>query len=272
MEFSAYSCQDFTYNHMRHENFDFDFIEPQTHNGYELIFIKQGKLEYIIEDKIYTVGENDIIFTNPGMLHRINFLNHEEYDRYDILFDKKIIHPEIFDKIPKDSDIFYIKKPKKIEEIFKKMDFYCDNFKDSALENILTHAIDEIFYNLLLMKEQTVERIYTSHPIVTKAVHYIEENLSNDLCVEKICNELFITKSYLNKLFNRYLRITPGKYVTSKRLIAAQREIISGINPTQVFEKFGFLEYSTFYRNYKDYFGYSPSEENSKVIERRIDI
>ena len=164
-----------------------------------------------------------------------------------------------------------MKKPKKIEEIFQKMDFYCDNFQELELENVLTHIIDEIFYNILLSKEQNYKKLYDSHPIVTKAVHFIEDNLCNDLSVDTICDNLFITKSYLNKLFNRYLKVSPGKYVTTKRLVAAQKEIRNGESPTKVFSKFGFLEYSTFYRNYKDYFGYSPSEENDKVIIRQID-
>lgn len=272
MEARYYDCNKFIYNHRCYEKFDFESIEPQVHSAFELIFVKSGKLNYIIEDKIYTIGENDMIFTKPGMLHRINFLSQEKYDRYDILFDCDLIFPEVFDKIPKDIDVFYIKKPKKIEELFKKMDFYCDTFSDGALENILTHIIDEIFYNILLSKEYTNERLYTTNPIITKALRFIEENLDKELDIKTICDELFITKSYLNKLFNQYLRMTPAKYVMSKRLIAAQGEISAGESPTKIFHKFGFSEYSTFYRNYKEYFGYSPSEENNNTIKNKIDI
>lgn len=271
MEDYRYSCENFSYNHSCFKNFDFLEIEPQTHDVYELIFVKQGSLSYMIEEKIYTVNDNDIIFTKPGILHRIIFSDNSIYDRYAILFDEKIIFNKIFDKIPKDIDVFYIKKSKKIEHIFQKMDFYCANFKELELENILTHLIDEIFYNILLSKEPNHKKLYTSHPIVTKAVHFIEDNICNNLSIEIICDYLFITKSHLNKLFNRYLGISPGKYITTKRLVAAQKEIRNGEMPTQVFSKFGFLEYSTFYRNYKEYFGYSPSEENDRVIIRQID-
>ncbi len=271
MEEYRYSCKNFTYNHLCYKGLDFSGIEPDTHDVYELIFVKQGSLIYTIEDKIYTIKNNDIIFTKPGMLHRINFLDDTIYERYNILFDEKLVYNEVFDKIPKDTNVFYVKKPKRIEEIFQKMDFYCTNFKELELENILTHLIDEIFYNILLSKEQNYEKLYSSHPIVTKAIHFIEENLGSDLSIEVICDNLFITKSYLNKLFNRYLRISPGKYVTTKRLNAAQKEIRNGESPTKIYSKFGFLEYSTFYRNYKEYFGYSPAEENDKIIIRQIE-
>ena len=92
------------------------------------------------------------------------------------------------------------------------------------------------------------------------------------MSLELICNELFITKSYLNKLFNLYLKMSPGKYIASKRLSAAQKEIRAGVNPTEVFAKVGFGEYSTFYRSYRAYFGYPPSEEKGRVVVRNIDL
>ena len=146
------------------------------------------------------------------------------------------------------------------------------HFEGKVLENILSHLIDEIFYQIHLSKAPKQDKRFTSNPLLTKALRFIEENLGDELCLEKICDELFITKGYLNKLFNRHICMSPGKYITSKRLIAAQQEIKNGMNPTQVYAKFGFHEYSTFYRNYKEFFGYSPSEEKDKTPIRVIKI
>lgn len=272
----GFNCESFVYNHLRFENFEFDGIEPQIHDIYELILVKQGELSYIIDDRKYYVKSNSLIFTRPGKRHIINFLSKEAYERYDILFDRKLVFPEVFEKIPRDIDVITLNKNYPIEEIFKKMDFYCENFSGEALKNILAGLIDEIFYNFMLLcennHEKTLENKYDVNPLVSKAVRIIEENIGDDLCLDILCNKLFITKSYLNKLFNRYLRISPKKYIISKRLIAAQNKISEGAIPTSVYEECGFKEYSTFYRNYKDYFGYSPSEEPDMKIVRKIDI
>jgi AraC-like DNA-binding protein len=79
--------------------------------------------------------------------------------------------------------------------------------------------------------------------------------------IDEICNELFITKSHLHHLFMKHLNITPKKYITSKRLAMAQREISFGAKPTDVYVKCGFSDYSTFYRAYKNQFGRPPSEK-----------
>ena len=49
-------------------------------------------------------------------------------------------------------------------------------------------------------------------------------------------------------------------------MVLAQREILSGKNPTKLYEKYGFNDYSSFYRAYKSHFGLSPSEKTLTEI------
>jgi AraC-like DNA-binding protein len=79
--------------------------------------------------------------------------------------------------------------------------------------------------------------------------------------IDEICGELFITKSHLHHLFIKHLNITPKKYITSRRLAVAQREISLGAKPTEVSVRCGFTDYSTFYRAYKKLFGHPPSDK-----------
>ena len=111
---------------------------------------------------------------------------------------------------------------------------------------------------------------YTAHPIVVRAVEYINRNLHRDFCLDALCDELFITKSYLHQLFVKYLQMCPKKYIITKQLALAQREIRGGVRPTDVFIDCGFSNYSTFYRAYKNHFGYAPSEEGKREIVREI--
>ena len=66
----GYECQNFTYNHTFAENLTVKGIPPQIHDFYEIIFLKQGEVSYSIEDKIYTVRENGIIFTPMKLTRR----------------------------------------------------------------------------------------------------------------------------------------------------------------------------------------------------------
>ena len=99
---------------------------------------------------------------------------------------------------------------------------------------------------------------------------YIDSYMHTGLSLDTLCKELYISKSYLHQLFMRYLQISPKRYITSKRLLAAQLAIRSGARPTDIYTKFGFLEYSSFYRAYCKQFGYAPSEELSRQVVREI--
>ena len=84
--------------------------------------------------------------------------------------------------------------------------------------------------------------------------------------IGEIANHLFVSESYLFRLFKRELHQTPKKYIREKRLLMAQKMLSEGEKPSRVSECCGFSDYTTFYRNYTAFFGRSPrdirSEEN----------
>lgn len=127
---------------------------------------------------------------------------------------------------------------------------------------MLTNLLQEICINVLLETKKAKETLYSqTNPIVAQAIAHIERHLLTLTGIEEICRELFITKSHLHHLFIKHLGITPKKYILSKRLAMAQRQISFGAKSTDVYLKCGFGDYSAFYRAYKSQFGYAPSEK-----------
>jgi AraC-like DNA-binding protein len=126
---------------------------------------------------------------------------------------------------------------------------------------MMKNLIEEIFYNIIIEVSSSGQRSYEhTNPIVSRAISYIDENLLTLSGIEEICNELYITKSHLHHLFKKYLKITPKKYITAKRLALAQREIYAGKKATDVCLKCGFSDYSAFFRAYKNHFGRCPTD------------
>ena len=79
-----------------------------------------------------------------------------------------------------------------------------------------------------------------------------------------------MSKSHLHHLFSEHLMVTPQKYILSKKLTIAQRELRLGRKPTDVYTDCGFADYTTFFRAYKKFFGHSPSTEINMDIIRKI--
>lgn len=265
--YSKYYDDDLVFNHLSIVDSDSRETMPHSHATYELFYLKDGEISYTESSKFYSVKPNSLILTRPGNIHSITFESNN-YDRYDVMFDKGCLYSNVLNRIPNDLVVINCANFPQIAEIFKKMDIYYGHFTDDDLKKILMNLIEEIFYIIIAFDVSSAGSSdnFTENPIITKAIGYIDEHLHDTLTLDMLCEELHITKSYLHQLFTSYLHISPKKYINSKRLAMAQETIRLGSNPTDIYSKYGFSDYTTFYRGYKKYFGYPPSEEISHYI------
>lgn len=252
------------------------FLLPENcpihnHDVFEMIFIKGGDISYMIEGKLYKPAKNSLIITPPLQSHSISFYSDTPYERYNILFDEKKLPACLFEKLPTDSMVIHFESNSLVSNLFQKMDYYCKNFEGDDLKLLLIHLVEEVLYNIFLTSNKLVQNDrYTSNPIIQAAVTFIDDNLSSPITINSICDKLYISKSHLHHLFMEYLNITPQKYILSKKLSVAQRELRSGRKATLVYSDCGFTDYSTFFRAYKNFFGYAPSDEINMDITREI--
>ena len=242
--------------------------ELHSHDVCELIFLKKGDVSYINDGKTYKLKKNSLVFSRPSELHAIVIDSLCDYDRYDILFDENIMPKSLIAKFADETNVVDFEGNNIVKDIFKKMEFYCENFEGEELDAILCSLVHEVCCNLALKQGKTISS--SGNAVVDRAIEYIDENLTTIETIAQICDELYIAKSHLHHLFKKHLNISPKQYLMSKRLILAQREIYSGRKPTEVYSHFGFNDYSAFYRDFKKFFGYSPSEAAKVELRREI--
>ncbi len=265
--YSQFSGKNIIYSHKQFPEGIPTKVEPHSHEICELIFWEDGEADYLVEGKEYKLSKYSLIITRPGDRHRIRFRKKGNYKRYDILVEEKKLFRNINHIISRDIDVINFSGNRIVIQLFQKMDFYCEHFEGDELEKILINLINEVFYNVHISAEVDTCK---ENPILKKALEYIQENLTTHIDIEALCHELYISKSYLHKLFVKYLRISPKKYIVSKRLIMAQRAIRAGEKPTIIYSDCGFSDYSSFWRDYKKYFGIAPSEEQNRSITHVI--
>ncbi len=235
-----------------------------THEVCELLLLRSGKAAYIVEGKSYPLKKNSLVITRPGAIHAIRIDTDEPYERYNLLFDPEKLLPELYGSIPQNLDVLHLDSSDAIVTLFKKMDLYFQEFEGKELDRLLTLLTEEIFFNIRLAARRLPEQgAVSSNPLIQSAIAYIEENIITLANLEEVCNALYITKSHLHHMFLRHMQITPKKYILSKRLSLAQRALRAGGKPTEVYLQYGFHSYTAFYRDYKRFYGHSPSDELS---------
>jgi len=248
------------YNHYVRKLGAINSFSGHSHNFYEVLYVLSGDATHIIEDKRYKLKSGDLIITRPQKYHLIQFDSSADYERHNILFDHKKLGIDM-SLLPEELDVINIKNDSIISELFEKLDYYCEQLSEENFLRLASLVIQEIIYNIALVEKRTDTSFSVVDPLLSKALTYIGENLFTIKDISEVAQAVFVTESYLFRLFKRELFKSPKKYITEKRLLYAQTRLKKGKKPTEVAAACGFEDYTTFYRNYTALFGRSPSEE-----------
>ena len=158
---SEYYDSQISFNHFLHSGMEWKGFDAQSHSIFEIIYVKEGNLTYIVDEKIYHVDANSLIITRPNKTHVIHF-NQSDYDRYDIMFNPTIIHPEAYNLLPENIDVISLDKPYSTLEILEKMDIFCNHFTGDALKKIVTNLIEELFFYILTIVDSPSSEVSTT--------------------------------------------------------------------------------------------------------------
>ena len=101
-----------------------------------------------------------------------------------------------------------------------------------------------------------------SQPKLSTAVSLMEANIEEPVALSEIADHVGITKRQMERLFRKYLQVTPGRYYVKLRLIRARQLLIqSSMGIYEIAIATGFVSGPHFSKCYRDVFGVAPSQE-----------
>lgn len=139
---------------------------------------------------------------------------------------------------------------KKLSRLYKKMPVVSlkqFNSAMSLLSNCILYIIEKKFISL---KEVTVAE---------QVKKYIDENVSEDLRVEKLCKQFFTNRQKLHSAFRQSFGVSVKNYVIGKKLEKAENLLLTtDKSVAEVSLEVGFSDYNYFIRVFKNHKGTSP--------------
>lgn len=253
----------FTYNHSVFRSPEFNFL-AHAHNAYELIFFIEGDAFYNVEDRKYVLKKYDLIITRPMQSHFVQLNSNADYERFDILIFLNNKIADYLSALPKNTEVVNCNSNKIITDCFKRMALYENMFKNSEFEILMTSILTELCFNLQVVNKNMFLMPQFVSPLIKESLSYINTHLFTVKDIAEISDYLFVAKNYFFRLFKDQMKITPKKYITSKRLLHAQNLILNGEKPTEIYNQCGFANYVSFYKCYLDFFGTPPSGKTKK--------
>ncbi|MDE6723114.1 MAG: AraC family transcriptional regulator, partial [Eubacterium sp.] len=213
------------------QNFEFHYHEFE-----KLVLFRSGNAAYIIEGKEYKLKPYDILLVGKGDIHKPVISKDEEYERMIIWISSDYIQNNhslytCFTKA-KESGQNLLRLPENTaKEIFNLADkFSAENNNDFGAELMK----NTIFLQLMILINRASEQYddirieYKSDKQIDSIIEYINKNISEDLSVDKISNEFFISRYYLMHKFKKITGKTIYSYINSKRLMHAANLIAEG--------------------------------------------
>lgn len=249
-------------------------VDFHEHEFYEVFFFISGNVTYNIEGRTYLLRPGDILLTDNKDIHRPYIRPGRPYERY-VLW----IEPEFLDTLGKygsDLTSCFTDASQKKYKLIRPESWLVAQLK-SILDKIIASRDDTAFGSEILESIYIVEfmvylnRAYfdtsdvilkdiTENEKINSIVEYINDNLSEDLTLERLSEVSYISKSYLSHQFKAYTGLPLVQFIIKKRLTAARNLIRNGMAATDACMQCGFNDYSNFHKAFKREFGKSPKE------------
>lgn len=255
-------------------------FEYHHHDFSKIVILIDGDLTYYIEGKAYILKPWDILFVNKNEIHKPVVNPNKYYERIVIW-----LNPDFMAKYAQgNNDLLKcfevaIKNNYNLLRLnIKSIDIIknliqdiqnCNNsneFGSEILKESLFVQLMVLMNRLFLNsdKNRDIEDIQYDKTI-EGVLNYINSNLENDLSIDTIASEFFISKYYLMRKFKNQIGSSIHNYVVQKRLILARSLISDGLSMSSVCSRCGFNDYSSFVRAFKKVYGVSPSNYNPTI-------
>ncbi len=103
---------------------------------------------------------------------------------------------------------------------------------------------------------------------IMKAIRYMENNLTNDISIEDVSNEVFMSSTNLQRIFNLVTSITIGDYIRNRRLSLSGRDIyITDNKVIDVAMRYQYNTSESFSKAFTRFHGIPPS-----VVKKQSDM
>ena len=240
----------------------YDGKYSHIHREFEIYYMMNGEVEIVLEGKKYIIISDSLLLIPSNCFHQWKYPPGKIHRRIGIHF-----LPEFMDKLEGDFFLSEFTEPVHfLNASLHKLNFYvqaiaeCELFEEPMQNFAAKAGLTSLLSHVHFLKTTKSVKPVVLDERIRQVIVYIGENLKEELSLDILAEKFSLNKNHLNVLFTRIVGTTIMKYVTAKRLGFAQQEILSGNRFNEAAYNAGFKDYTTFFRAYKSFYGYPPSE------------
>lgn len=256
--------------------------QMHCHKHYQIGFVLSGKLEHRQNRKYRTLMPGDAFIVPPGYPHSLHFLE-EDTLIYSLCFDEHLFPPETVSGGMQqflqglNNETYWRRvlllirpDPRQQAGLTALMELLCEeqnvrHFPELSAAPGAIHAILCLLaqaYYTMPFTEGLQDDISGYNGNIRRCIRYVDTHFTQKLSVESLSRRFGISRSVLCSAFLRHVGMPLHKYIIYKRISEAQRQMRAkpGLSISQIAQDLGYGDDSTFYRNFLQITGTTPSQ------------
>ena len=260
-------------------------VELHHHDFYEIYFFMKGNVQYNIESRSYLLNPGDVLLISPLELHQPVFRpGGGKYERMVVWINKRFLEQlssggqdltQCFNTAAPGHTNLLRLEDRDRQQMTWQMGLLLEEsgsqepFGELAAMTYLVQILVMLNRYQLRQARQT-EGKPAANTTIGQILMYINEHYRENLTLDHLANQFFMSKYHLSREFERLTGTTVHRYLIQKRLVMAKKLIQEGASATEASQQCGFGDYANFYRAFKGEYQISPREFAAR-LKRGVD-
>ena len=251
-------------------------LDYHYHEFDKLILLLGGRVTYVVEGVTYFLQPWDLLLVRHNLIHRPIIDPAEPYERIVVWLGREWLERrsdpgEALDtcfqtaaergfhllRFDAERRLHYMQRLQQLEEALRDHAFGAARLADTLCQQLLIDVNRDVLRSRTAQEETDS---YRMDPKMEGVLRYILGHLEEELTVDTLAAQFYISRYYLMHRFKAVTGYTIHQYISPKRLLRSGELIRSGVPVMKAAEQAGFRDYSTFLRAFRGTFHMSPRE------------
>ncbi|MBE6599032.1 MAG: helix-turn-helix domain-containing protein [Ruminococcaceae bacterium] len=238
-----------------------------SHNYCEILLFLSGDASFFIDREQYRLKPYDLILLPRRIPHYLLLKSATRYENYVIQFYDSLLYLKHRETLFQPPRIFNIENEPEVLSLFNKLDELYELYDTEDFHCIAQCICQEIVTRLCYIERVPIFNEGTGHLMILNVLQYINTHLEEHLDADLLAKQFNVSRSHLQNIFSKEIKTGLKQYIIERKILAAHDEMTRGLSAGDAAVKYGFREYSTFYRQFKKTFGKPPSVLKEKNTE-----
>lgn len=241
----------------------------ESHAFWECVYVLQGQICVSADERIFHVSAGEIVFHKPLEFHRFHVIDPSGAL---LLIFSFSADGALMEQLQNKACALTVNQKDIVQSLLR---FADENAIDDQTDNrrfmraldrlpryshVVALHLEQLFLSLTETSEFTPVLMEPDAMIFQKAVKYLSANLHRSVKIEELSQICNISRSGVQRIFNKYAGIGAHKYFLNLKLCMATQLLKNHESVTAVADKLGFFSQSHFSSTYKRETGMNPSE------------